>query len=143
MRNRLLSTVVIVALPCAAFGAWWFGPWRIRETLADGATPGGARYRVFQTYKDFAESGWIIGVYLADSDGNWKLRWTELADSPWKHASVGDTPTGLIVTLENESYTITLRDNDLNMDGPDELGWSFPGDASRSDMHQGLIHTTY
>jgi len=143
MRDRLLSIAIIVALPCVAFGAWWFGPWRVRETLADGATLGGTRYRVFQTYKDFARSGWVVGVYLSDSDGTWKLRWSDRADSPWENASVGETATGLTVTLENGSYAITLSDYDLGMDVPDEPGWSFPSAASRSDMHAGLIHTTY
>lgn len=143
MRTQVIGFAFVLLAVCAGFGIWWLGPWRIPMTLADGTTADGTRFRIVQEYKDFAASGWVIGLYLADPDKSWKLRWTRQADSPWKRASVKRSSEGWIVTAETESDSFEITQDQFFVDVPDEHGWSFANGASRADMQTGLIHTTY
>lgn len=112
-------------------------------TLADGTTADGTRFRIVQGYKDFAESGWVIGLYLADRDQNWKLRWTKRAKSPWKRASVERTSEGWMVKAETDSDSFAITQDQFSVEAADGHGWSFDIGTSEADMQTGLIHTTY
>ena len=112
-------------------------------TLADGSVADGGRYRVVQGYKDFATSGWVIGVFTAEDNANWQLRWTELSELPWKHASVTRSPAGWIVTAQTGADSFKITEDQFSSYVPTGVGWSFPKDASRAEMQSGLLHTTY
>jgi hypothetical protein len=111
--------------------------------LADDSLSDGTRYRAVQSYKDFAESGWVVGIYIAESGDRWRLRYTGHGKSPWKRAIVTTSSGGLIVAVENESNEFTIPISSSAPEKNDERGFSFPIDASTRDMARDFIHTTY
>ena len=143
MKARRTIIFSLIILAASAFSVWWFGPWRIRTTLANGYIDDQIQFRIVQNYKDFAASGWVIGIYFADADNRWRLRWSRQADTPWKRASVSGESQNLVVTVETESEMFSITRDELSIDDNDEPGWSFPYKTSRSDMAHGLLHTTY
>lgn len=134
----------LAMLAAGTFSVWWFGPWRIRTTLADGSTRDQTRFRIVQSYKDFCESGWVLGIYFADaSDNRWKLKWSRQAGTPWKRASVSGGSLDLVVTAQTKSEVFSITKDELSIAESDQFGWSFPYDTSCSEMAAGMLHTTY
>lgn len=143
MRGRGLEFAFLLLAVAAGLGTWWLGPWRLRTTLADGAMADGARFRVVQGYKDIADPGWVVGIYLADANSSWKLRWTMQADSPWKSASVTRGAEGWGATVETGLDSFSITQKHFLIEVPNDLGWSFAAGATCADMEAGLLHTTY
>lgn len=122
---------------------WWFGPWRLRTILADEKTDDGTRYCIVQVYKDFAESGWVIGVYLLEEDGKWRLRSSGRSKSPWKKAKLEDRSGNLVFRAKSDTDSVKANLDITSREMPWEEGWVLPGNLSSRQIQGNLIHSTY
>jgi hypothetical protein len=143
MRPRLIGLLSIALLGCVLFGEWHFRPWREKLILADGKSSDGTRYCVVQVYKDFAEGGWVMGLYQMGDDNRWYLRLQERSDSRWERADLLEEAGEIKLVAKNFSETKTFYGNDFKTDGYDMRGWVFPERTKISEIQKGFIHSTY
>lgn len=123
--------------------AWWFGPWRLRTVLADKKTDDGTRYCIVQVYKDFAESGWVVGVYLLEEDGKWRLRSSGRSKTPWKKAVLENRSGKLVFHAKSDTESVQANLDITSREMPWEEGWVLPGNLTSRQIQANLIHSTY
>jgi hypothetical protein len=143
MKTSFKALSFISVLIMIGLITWWLGPWRIREILVDKKTETGTHYCIVQVYKDFAESGWVIGVYLLEEDEKWRLRSYGRSKTPWKSAKLEDKSGNIVFIAKSETTSIKNTIDISSREMPWEEGWVLPGDYSSRQIQQNLIHSTY
>ena len=107
----MFSKRVILGLLLAVI---FLAVWLVREKfssppdiLAHGKLKDGSEYCVVQAYMDFAEVGWVLGVYQRDTFGTWHMRSMRMGDVPWEKATVSSSEDLFVLILGEKGATET------------------------------------
>ena len=117
------------------------------EIMAHGKLKNGSEYCVVQTYKDFAQVGWVVGVYQRDTIGTWHMRSLRMGEVPWKKATVSSSEDFFVLTLGEkgaaETYSSQITPVRFAEIPPDERFKYARPECPLEDLVGQLIEATY